>query len=77
VDRANPAGRIRDDDPDIPGAPAWFIATSRREVAKTCGSCRNWFASGTPGGRGVCDHPGSGFMYPYSDTAACPFHDGR
>lgn len=40
---------------------------------KSCGLCRNWFDRGTIGGRGECDHPGSGMMYPYDDTPACPF----
>jgi len=47
--------------------PAFGTAT------KSCGLCRNWFDRGTIGGRGECDHPGSGIMYPYDDTPACPF----
>lgn len=42
-----------------------------------CGRCRNFLHSDVPGGRGECDHPGSGFMYPYTDTPACPFFSGR
>lgn len=41
--------------------------------AKSCGLCRNWFDRGTIGGRGECDHPGSGIMYPFDDTPACAF----
>ncbi len=41
-----------------------------------CGSCREWFAHDT-GGRGSCDHPGSGFFAPWSDTAACQFFNPR
>lgn len=56
--------------PRLNVTPAFAVA------AKACGTCRNWLADGMPGGRGSCDHPGSGFLHPYSDTPACPFFDG-
>ena len=40
--------------------------------APMCGNCLEWFAD-EEGGRGTCDHPGSGFLKPWSDTPACPF----
>lgn len=40
---------------------------------KSCGLCRNWSDRGVIGGRGECEHPGSGMMYPYDDTPACNF----
>jgi hypothetical protein len=45
------------------------IAPSKR----ICGLCRNWFDRGVIGGRGECDHPGSGILFPYDDTPACDF----
>lgn len=42
------------------------------QIAAVCGRCREWFAD-EEGGRGTCDHPGSGFLKPWSDTPACPF----
>lgn len=40
--------------------------------ARTCGFCREWFPH-PEGGRGNCAHPGSGFLFPWADTPACPF----
>jgi hypothetical protein len=40
--------------------------------ARTCGRCREWFPH-PEGGRGNCAHPGSGFLFPWADTPACPF----
>lgn len=45
------------------------------QIVRGCGSCRNWRPDDMPGGRGTCDHPGSGFLNPYADTPACPFYD--
>jgi hypothetical protein len=53
-------------------AEAWLAAS-----APTCGACRNFSPDDLPGGRGECDHPGSGFMFPYSDTPGCPFFQRR
>lgn len=39
---------------------------------RTCGQCREWFPH-PEGGRGNCAHPGSGFLFPWADTPACPF----
>lgn len=39
---------------------------------RTCGQCREWFPH-SEGGRGNCAHPGSGFLFPWADTPACPF----
>lgn len=44
---------------------------------KVCGRCRNWLERAEIGGRGECDHPGSGIMFPYNDTPACPFWERR
>ncbi len=71
----DPAGRRSESVPSarvaIPSGQVPLVAAALRG----CGSCRNWMADGMPGERGTCDHPGSGFLHPYSDTPACPFYD--
>lgn len=66
--------------PDIPPAPPPLQALMAEAAPRTCGRCREWFAD-EAGPRGTCDHPGSGFLKPWSDTPACPFFramgDGR
>lgn len=57
-------------------ARAWDVLLAPA-AALTCGGCRNWQPHNEPGGRGSCDHPASGFSYPYEDTAACPFYEPR
>ncbi|MHB8574231.1 MAG: hypothetical protein ACYDCQ_02770 [Dehalococcoidia bacterium] len=52
-------------------------ASAASVSASTCGSCRNWMSHQDVEGRGTCDHPGSGYTYPYSDTPGCPFFDPR
>jgi hypothetical protein len=56
---------------------AWDALLAPSRIALTCGGCRNWLAHTEPGGRGSCDHPASGFSYPYEDTPACPFFEAR
>jgi len=48
-----------------------------RATGPTCGGCRNWLAHEDPGGRGTCDHPGSGFAFPFTDTPGCSFFQSR
>jgi hypothetical protein len=45
-------------------------------LSRTCGHCREWFPD-DEGGRGTCEHPGSGFLRPWFDTEACPFFRSR
>lgn len=56
---------------------AWDQLLAPAAAALTCGGCRNWLPHNEPGGRGSCDHPASGFSYPFEDTAACPFYEPR
>jgi len=44
---------------------------------RACGLCRHWLDRGVPDGRGECDHPGSGVLFPYNDTPACQFFARR
>ncbi|HZU75256.1 MAG TPA: hypothetical protein VFA70_00725, partial [Dehalococcoidia bacterium] len=65
-----------------PAVASWRVATfaddeSTPRAAPCCGDCRNWLNRQEPDGRGECDHPGSGFSYPYRETAACPFFEPR
>ncbi|HLZ70810.1 MAG TPA: hypothetical protein VKV26_12990 [Dehalococcoidia bacterium] len=70
--------RSRDDDSLTPWAErAWDALLAPAAITLTCGGCRNWLPNNEPGGRGSCDHPASGFSYPYEDTAACPFFEAR
>ena len=48
----------------------------RAPVATVCGNCREYFPDEV-GGRGTCEHPGSGFLNPWSDTPGCPFFAAR
>jgi hypothetical protein len=68
---------VERDQPYYASPPPFVPQPPPAAVAKVCGRCRNFMLSDVPGGRGECDHPGSGFMYPYTDTPACPFFDGR
>lgn len=89
--RQRPPDRQTDDDSDrrTPGRlvrhrggrppvaePAPPLSWSAVELPRACGNCREWFADEV-GGRGTCDHPGSGFLKPWSDTPACPFFSPR
>lgn len=65
------------DEPRYAPPPALLAPVDSSPVARACGRCRNFRLSDIPGGRGECDHPGSGFMYPYTDTPACPFYQAR
>ncbi|HZQ37053.1 MAG TPA: hypothetical protein VFD32_14070 [Dehalococcoidia bacterium] len=56
---------------------AWDMLLAPAAATLTCGGCRNWQPHTEPGGRGTCDHPASGFSYPYEDTVACPFYEPR
>lgn len=42
-------------------------------VVAACGNCRE-YVEDPNGGRGECLHPGSGVLFPWSDTPPCPFH---
>ncbi len=56
-------------------AAGWFQIEEPEAGAgrsPVCGGCLEWFPD-QEGGRGTCDHPGSGFLKPWSDTPACPF----
>lgn len=72
--RGRPAARTRstpgDDTPALPVFPVSLLPEPA--AGPVCGRCREWFADEV-GGRGTCDHPGSGFLKPWSDTPACPF----
>ena len=78
---AAPPPRRRNDDDAGSLTPyaerAWDLLLAPAAPALTCGGCRNWSPHNEPGGRGSCDHPASGFSYPYEDTAACPFYEPR
>lgn len=50
--------------------------SDRPAAIRTCGGCLEWYPH-EEGGRGDCHHPGSGFVSPWSDTAACPFYSSR
>lgn len=69
-----PRGRRADDgaEPAVALVPLWQTPLDPSPTTQTCGVCREWFADEV-GGRGSCDHPGSGFLKPWSDTPACPF----
>jgi len=71
--------RARDDDDSLTSHAerAWDALLAPAGAALTCGGCCNWRPHSEPGGRGTCDHPASGFSYPYEDTAACPFFEAR
>lgn len=60
-----------------PVEAAWARLLTPTASAQTCGACRNWLGHDEPGGRGTCDHPGSGFSFPFSDSPACPFFQSR
>ncbi|MEP6870967.1 MAG: hypothetical protein ABI939_03860 [Anaerolineaceae bacterium] len=44
----------------------------RGPAASLCGGCRE-FIEDPEGGRGMCLHPGSGILSPWTDTVGCQF----
>lgn len=72
---ALPAGRTarRNVDPD----EYLFAEVAAPPVKRVCGLCRHWLDRDVPDGRGECDHPGSGVLFPYNDTPACQFFARR
>ena len=64
-----------DDDDDWSGGPRSMVRGGP-QAALTCGGCHE-FVEDAEGGRGTCLHPGSGILSPWTDTAACPFFEGK
>ena len=44
----------------------------RAPAVSLCGGCRE-FVEDQEGGRGICLHPGSGILSPWTDTPGCEF----
>jgi hypothetical protein len=61
------------EDADLPRLMGAFGGTRNQ---KACGVCRE-FVEDPEGGRGLCLHPGSGIVSPWTDTDPCDFFSRR